>query len=139
MIDKNHTKIFLPKAWTLEYEIARSNLYRLLDLAIKLAQYEENHPWEKLKEDTINGIWKKILDVYKDGHELTLQDSYVIFQPLNEKKASKAITAQYFSSLIKGEIAPIKGNDVLLTEIKNCILTDINLKYIVDAINHVTN
>ena len=138
-IDKNHTKIFLPKAWTLEYEIARSGLYRLLDLAIKLAQYEENHPWEKLEEKTINGIWKEILDVYKDGHELTLQESYDIFKPLNEKIVSKAITAQYFSSLIKGEMAPVKGNDDLLSEIKECILTDINLKYIVDAINHVTN
>ncbi len=137
-IEKNHTQLFLPRAWTLEYEIARSGLYRLLDLAIKLAQFEDNHPWEKLKDDTIKAIWREINEVYKDGHVLTLQESYDIFKPLNDKKVSKAITSQYFSSLLKGQIVPVKGNDALISEIKNCILTDENLKYIVDAINYVT-
>ena len=37
-INADRIKIFLPQAWTLEYEIAGSGLYRLLATAIKAAQ-----------------------------------------------------------------------------------------------------
>lgn len=35
-INQDRIKIFLPQAWTLEYELAGSGLYRLLATAIKV-------------------------------------------------------------------------------------------------------
>ena len=65
--------------------------------------------------------------------------SYEIFEPLNEGKVSKAITAQYLAGMLVGDLPPVKGNDEFKEAIKRIINTDEKLKYLKDAIEYVTN
>lgn len=119
-------KIFLPKKWTLEYEIANSKLCNFLAAAIELARFEKNGvivdgaKIEEVKE--INSPSK-----YKNDDPAV---SYQIFKPLNNGTVSKAITAQYFSQLLEDYADKDK--------LKDLIEEDSYLSYIVDAIKHVT-
>lgn len=119
-------KIFLPKKWTLEYEIANSKLCKFLAEAIELARLEklgvtiDGAEIKRVK----NKIGSKKM---KDNDPTT---SYQIFKPLNDGTVSKAITAQYFSQLLE--------DYVNMDELKNLIESDSYLSYIVEAIKHVT-
>ena len=138
-INSDRTKIFLPKAWTLEYEIAGSGLYRLLLTAIKAAQKEEKDPEEHISDEALMGLWNEVKDEYPDGHVPTNAEAYNIFEPLNEGTVSKAITAQYLAGMILGELPPVKGNSDLKASVKSIFETDEKLKYLKDAIEFVTS
>lgn len=114
-------RIFLPKCWTLEYDIARSTLFKKLALAIELAKYE-------MQDMSItNEILKKEKGEIEKQYctDITDEIAYKIFKPLNDGSVSKAITAQYLSEL-------------LTDEDKGDIESDEYLDYIVKAIKHVT-
>lgn len=49
-------KIFLPNSWTLEYEIACSRIYRLLELAIRAAQKEYSEPSLAIDEGVLMSL-----------------------------------------------------------------------------------
>lgn len=136
MID--NVKLYLPQFWTLEYEIASSGLYKLLRAAVLAAKEEKLHPEEIIDDNKLNDIWDIVVKEYPNSHSLTLQDSYDIFKPLNDGDVSKAITAQYLSAMILGEIPPTKNGKFEKTEVIKILKTDSNLKYIIDAIFHVT-
>lgn len=104
-INKNNIKIFLPKSWTLEYEIAGSGLYRLLATAIKAALMEKAHPEVEITNEVLNKLWKEVTDVYPNEHIPTQEEVYMIFAPLNDGIVSKAITAQYLAGMLAGELA----------------------------------
>lgn len=137
-INKGKTEIFLPIEWTLEYEIAKSGLFRLLVLAIKAAQIEKNSPEDDLTDERLLELWGKVKEEYPDGHVVTNVEAYNIFAPLNDGTISKAITAQYLAGMIAGQLPPIKGNDDLKEKVKGIIENDERLKYIKKAIEHVT-
>lgn len=137
-INIGRTEIYLPKDWTLEYEIAGSGLYRLLDMAIKLAQIEKKFPNYDLTDERLLELWGKVKEEYPDGHLPSREESYKIFAPLNDGTVSKAITAQYLAGMIAGELLPVKGNDALREKIRSIILNDERLNYIMKAIEHVT-
>ena len=119
-------KIFLPKKWTLEYEIANSKLCKFLAEAIELARLEKLGV--TIDGAEIKGVKNKIgSKKMKDNDPTT---SYQIFKPLNDGTVSKAITAQYFSQLLE--------DYVNMDELKNLIESDSYLSYIVEAIKHVT-
>lgn len=137
-INKGKTKIYLPKDWTLEYEIARSGLYRLLVTATKAAKKETDNPWLEMTDETLLELWNTVKEDYPDGYVLTKKDIYRIFAPLNEGVVSKAITAQYLAGMISGELPPVKGNDEMKGKVKSIIETDDRIKYLKEAIEHVT-
>lgn len=132
-------KIFLPKAWTLEYEIANSGLYKLLSTAIEAAHLEECHPELEITNEVIMELWDDINTHYPEEYSPTKEDAYKIFQSLNDGTVSKAITAQYLAGMIAGELPPVSNGAVDRDTIKEIIETDESLKYLVNAILHVTN
>lgn len=131
-------KIFLPKAWTLEYEIANSGLYKLLSTAIEAAHLEECHPEQEITNEVIMELWDDINTHYPEEHSPTKEEAYKIFQSLNDGTVSKAITAQYLAGMIAGELPPVSNGAVDKDTIKGIIETDQNLKYLVETILHVT-
>lgn len=137
-INADGIKIFLPQAWTLEYEIAGSGLYRLLATAIKAAQMEKAQPKAEIGNDALNKLWKKVTEVYPDGHRPTKEETYKIFAPLNDGTVSKAITAQYLAGMLAGELAPVSDGTVNRDAVKSVVENDDKLKYLVEAIKHVT-
>lgn len=137
-INIGKTEIFLPKDWTLEYEVAGSGLYRLLDMSIKLAQIEKRFPNYELTDERLLELWDKVKEEYPDDHIPSREESYKIFAPLNDGAVSKAITAQYLAGMIAGELLPVKGNDALREKVRSIILNDERLNYITKAIEHVT-
>ena len=132
-------KIFLPKALTLVYEIANSRLYKLLSTAIDAAHQEEIHPEQEITDEIIMELWNEVNAHYPDGHSPTSKDVYEIFRPLNDGTVSKAVTAQYLAGMIAGDLPPVSNGIIDKNAIKEMIETDENLKYLVNAILHVTN
>lgn len=137
-INSDKTKIFLPKSWTLEYEIAGSGLYRLLATAIKAAAEEENNPEQEITDEVMLALWKDTKDIFPDGHTPTKLEAYLLFKPLNDGTVSKAITAQYLAGMLSGDVVPVKGDADLQTKVKRIVETDERLKYLKDAIVFVT-
>lgn len=131
-------KIFLPHSWTLEYEIANSGLYKLLSTAIKAAHIEESNPEKEISNEIIMELWEDVNICYPEGYSPTKNETYEIFQPLNDGTVSKAITAQYLAGMIVGELPPVSNGIVDKNTIKEIIETDENLKYLVHAIQYVT-
>ncbi len=137
-VNTDKIKIFLPKSWTLEYEIAGSGLYRLLATAIKASQKEESDPDWEVTDVIMTSLWNEVKAVFPDGHTPTSEEAYRIFRPLNEGKISKAITAQYFAGMLVGDLPPVSCGIVSKETIKHIVETDEKLKYLVDAIKYVT-
>ncbi|HCY73035.1 MAG TPA: hypothetical protein DHU75_02615, partial [Rikenellaceae bacterium] len=54
--------------------------------------------------------------------------AYTIFEPLNEGRVSKAITAQYLAEILNREA----------TKYKSVLENDEHLHYLIEAIKHVT-
>lgn len=115
-------KIFLPKCWTLEYELARSAVAKKLALAIELANAEKSNI--DLTHEDIDSLKKHLYKKY--DHILNPSEAYEIFKPLNDNKISKAITAHHLAEIIDSED-------------KKAFEEDDFLKYIVSAIKYVTN
>lgn len=137
-INADGIKIFLPKAWTLEYEIAGSGLYRLLETAIRAAKKEAANQEQEITDEVLKNLWNEVINDYPEGNTPTKEVVYKIFEPLNEGTVSKAIIAQYLAGMLAGELPPVSDNIVDREEVKRIVESDEKLKYLVDAINHVT-
>lgn len=114
-------KLFAAKHWTLEYEIAKSGLYKELAIAVKMAKGEQS---EELV--THEDAKKSVEEQYKDGTNDAV--AYKIFKPINDGDVSKAIVAQFLAEILETNAA----------EYKTVLETDENLAYLVEAIKHVT-
>lgn len=137
-INADKIKIFLPQAWTLEYEIAGSSLYKLLATAIKAAQQEKAHPELEITDKILNQLWNDVTDEFPDGGIPTKEVGYKIFEPLNDGTVSKAITAQYLAGMLAGELAPVRDETVSRDAVRSIVENDDKLKYLVEAIKYVT-
>lgn len=115
-------RVFVPKSWTLEYELARSGLYKDLAIAIKMADAEQ-----KGNDICMDDVRSDIDSQYSGDSNETI--AYELFKPINDGVVSKAIVAQHLASIIKSDI----------TRVKVVLETDEYLKYLVDAINHATS
>lgn len=136
-VNADSTQLFLPESWTLEYEIAGSGLYRLLAIAIKMAKNEERNSAE-IDCKALSELCTKIKKKYPDDYIPTLDDAYEIFKPLNDGDVSKAVTAQYLAGTLLGEFPVINNFFGDRTKLKSIVKSDEKLKYLVDAIKHVT-
>ena len=137
-INADRIKIFLPQAWTLEYEIAGSGLYRLLATAIKAAQKEVTDPEQEMTDEVLKDLRSEVKTDYPDGHTPTREEAYRIFEPLNEGTVSKAITAQYLAGMLTGDLPPVSDGTIDKNDVRHIVETDEKLKYLVEAIKHVT-
>lgn len=126
---KDKIKIFLPEKWTLEYDIACSNLYKHIDQAILIANIEKNNPLKLIDDAIFQETKEDVESKYKDV-ELTPQTCYDIFKPLCKGNISKASTAQYLAEILE--------DDNKDSKISKIFESDPYLKYLCDAIYHVT-
>lgn len=129
--DKLPVKIYLPEQWTLEYEIASSKLYRYLCQAIDLARIEKSNPYFSASDNDFSSIKETVDGLYSTDVLTNKQQVYNIFKPVSDGVVSKAIVAQYLAQILMNETD--SG-----TNIKEMILSDLRLRYIVDAIHYVT-
>lgn len=119
--ETSNIEIFIAPHWTLEYVLALSSLKKELAVAIHYSRYKNPE-----SESNMTKLQTKITELNKE--ENIVKDAYTLFKPINEKVVSKAIVAQQLSKnlLIKKD------------EIKKIIEDDPYLRYLVNAIYHVT-
>ena len=128
--------IYLPNQWTLEYEIACSKLQKYLFCAIYVAEHEGNKTFQY--EEALSEADKEWAKQYGGKtKEDAKQRAYDIFSKLNDKKASKAATAQYLADLLSKQHQKEIGDNSENT-IKYILEHDPYLQYIIDALKHVT-
>lgn len=137
-INRDNVRIFLSPNWTLEYEFAKSKLYKLLAFALNIAKFEQGNPIELLGNEFIQETWTNIETNYRD-ESLDGPNVYSLFKPINNGSVSKAICAQYLAEAIAGRIDCIKqSNDNFNEWVQDALETDPNIKYLADAIKYVT-
>lgn len=133
----NQTKVSLAPNWTLEYEIALSGFRKLFYRSVLWAEKIENSTtgipkatkWSEVskKSDTDFTEWKK---EFKEDKRKQSKIAYKIYrETMLDKDISKAITAQKFAEAL---------NEKNAEDVKTKILSSSTLRYIVDAICHVT-
>ena len=137
-VNADGIKIFLPEAWTLEYEFAGSGLYRLLETAIRAAKKEAANQEQEITDEVLKNLWNEVINDYPEGNTPTKEVVYKIFEPLNEGTVSKAITAQYLAGMLAGELAPVRDETVSRDAVRSIVENDDKLKYLVEAIKYVT-
>ena len=123
-------EVFIGNTWTLEFEIAKSVLNRILHIAIQIAIYTKNEERIFKKFDYRKAVIKCQSDFTnwnaqgKNANEIAVE----IYAPLERDLVSKAITAQIFSKLLKRSKLD-----------KQLLLDDPNLKYLIDAIKYAAD
>ena len=137
-VNADGIKIFLPEAWTLEYEFAGSGLYRLLETAIRAAKKEAANQEQEITDEVLKNLWNEVINDYPEGNTPTKEVVYKIFEPLNEGTVSKAITAQYLAGMLVGELVPVRDETVSRDAVRSIVENDDKLKYLVEAIKYVT-
>lgn len=134
-------KYFIGTDWTLEYLLGLSclkNLFYEAILIAKLLQRSDDFDFndDEYKEETkkinqkVNGeiaSWEEI----KTSSEIAYELYWEIMQGKGKNKTSKAVVAQCLASLLERE----KNNLSLINKVKK----DQHLRYLIDAINHVTD
>ena len=134
------TKVFVSPNWTLEYEIALSAYHKLFYQSILWAQKIENAktgiPKEsKLAEvkDNLDEDFDRWKNDWEEDDRKREKIAYEIYRKtMLNKNVSKTITAQKFAEMISDRA---KKNHV---KFKNKLIDSEYLKYIIDAIFHVT-
>ncbi|OME10701.1 ATP-dependent nuclease [Paenibacillus odorifer] len=118
--ETNGISVFVASNWTLEYELAMSSLGDELVNAIHNVKFKN-----PTSQTNINKLQttKGLLAAFNDPEE----KAYEIYKPLLEKKVSKAAVAQDLALLLLDREAN-----------KQKVITDQYLKYLRDAIYHVT-
>lgn len=124
-----NTIVCVSDRWTLEYDLALYGCAKLMHVAITLGVIA-NEKGERLSEDDEKAATEAALDAWKRleaaGHTAE-KLAAIIYQPLYEKEASKAITAQYAAHLLlTGTYG--KGDDLFKTL----------PPYLQRALNHLT-
>lgn len=120
--------------WTMEFDLALSCIREYIYAAILIAKdiksdegIIDNIDIEKYINDS-----KEEIDQFIEEGKIDMDIAYEIYKPLLKGNASKAVCAQYLSKILLN-----KSNES--EELVNKINEDENIKYIVDAIHHVTN
>ncbi|MDU7575193.1 MAG: AAA family ATPase [Bacillus subtilis] len=122
--------LYIAPEWTLEYSLAFSVLRRLLYKSIHTMRYKK--PFEGRYKKEYDEMICKIKD-HKRNPEIT---AYEIFKPLNDKIVSKAEVAQTLAAVINNGI---KTSPEKAKSLREKVLNDNYLKYLVDAIIHTSN
>lgn len=124
-----NTIVCVSDRWTLEYDLALSGCAELMHKAISLAETAKSKDERLCDEDEEAAMaaaeesWARLKAAGHAAEEL----ASIIYQPLYEKKASKAITAQYVAQLL--ESGDYGQGDSLFETLPN---------YLQEALTHLT-
>ena len=140
-----NTKVCISDHWTFEYDLAFYGCAKLMYLAIQLAE-KANSRNERLSEReeplTLRAAEESWEELCKENYEPGKLAS-IIYQPLKEQKASKAIAAQYAANLVesgdfgKGEELFLRLPPYLQEALKH--LTDVDSIYSLNESNYKTD
>lgn len=136
-LDGQIVQTYVSPYWTLEHDIALSELRPLLLKAIlqaKKIQNSDKYGLTDKKNELVETEIKILNASWKEKNYTDFQIAYDIYKNLVTKesnKVSKAIIGQCFATLIE------EYEDK--EELKKIILRDKNLKYLVEAINYATS
>lgn len=136
-LDGQVVQTYVSPYWTLEHDIALSELRPLLLKAIlqaKKIQNSDKYGLTDKKNELVETEIKILNASWKEKNYTDFQIAYDIYKNLVTKesnKVSKAIIGQCFATLIE------EYEDK--EELKKIILRDKNLKYLVEAINYATS
>lgn len=124
-------KTFISPVWTLEYDICLSGLRRLFYKAVLYAEKIQNSDKYCLTDEKIKEIEGQIANDIKTWEGKSNEEvATLIYKDIVIKKSiSKAIISQCFAELLKKEKDPLK----------EILLADDKVKYLIDAINYVTS
>lgn len=127
--------VFLGSTWTLEFEIAKSCLRELLHCSIQIAIKLNNESKDFILSDYKNVLRKCNGDFIQWAIDKKSENeiAVAIYAPLERKQASKAISAQVFSMLLRRTSE--KKTKIDATK----VLTDPALSYLVMAIKHAAH
>ncbi|MGO4308536.1 ATP-dependent endonuclease [Pseudomonas sp. KB_15] len=109
------TIVCVSDRWTLEFDLALYGCAELMFTAIHLAKKADSRKERLTQEDEVKTtaeakeLWGKLT---ADGHP-PVKLASIIYQPLVEKDASKAVTAQYAAHLISSGTFG-RGKDLLI-------------------------
>ncbi|MBM3116420.1 ATP-dependent nuclease [Jeongeupia naejangsanensis] len=123
------TIVCVSDRWTLEYDLALSGCAEVMHIAISLAEMAEtkgerlSNEDEKLAKVAAEASWKSLQAAKHTAEQL----ASIIYQPLYEKNASKAIAAQYAAQLLAS--GDYGRGDVLFKKLP---------LYLQDALAHLT-
>lgn len=153
-------KAFVAPNWTFEYTLALSCIKRSLYRAVLYAEKIQNSDKYALTNEKIEEVDKKVESDFSVWDSLGYDNYRIAYEIYNntllDKNISKAITAQCLASILhyfildkeKGEISKEdmfnidlyqkKYNPDSKAELKEKLLADENLAYLVDAIIHAT-
>ncbi len=120
-------KAFVSSLKTLEFDIAMGNLYMYINKAIQIAKkIKYSNDW--ITEQDIQNIQLQDFSNEKDIHKR----ASIVYESLEKKQASKSVTAQWLGKLLNDD-----KKDVI-SLIKEDYKNDTGVKYLIEAIEHVT-
>lgn len=124
---EKNIKAFVSPLKTLEFDIAMGGLCSYIDRAIQIA--------EKIKSCNDWITDEEFQDIYP--HDFSNENNIIriaknIYEPLEKNQASKTVTAQWLSKLLNDD------KDNVLTLIRKDYTEDKGIKYLIEAIEHVT-
>ncbi|MGL5766179.1 MAG: ATP-dependent nuclease [Sarcina sp.] len=120
--------------WTMEFDLALSCIREYIYAAVLIAKdiKSDEEVVDSINiDDYINDSKEEIDKFLADGKD-NMDIAYQIYKPLLKGNASKAVCAQYLSKILLNES---NENEELVKSIR----VDEHIKYILDAIYHVTN
>ncbi len=134
-------KTFVSKCWTLEYDLACSQLKKDFYLGLLHAEYVKNSDKYGLTEKKKLKALKRLEDDFATWEKKWEKDprknqkiAYKIYNDFMLKKGKlKSITAQCFAQIIKDKFE-LGGNE--RTDLKQCFETDEYLDYLTKAIKY---
>jgi putative ATP-dependent endonuclease of the OLD family len=128
-----HVEVFVSPKWTLEYTLALSSLRKELYRAILYAKAIKNSDKYVLTEQKRQKIKTDVVHDFEKWQTDLKSDEEIAFEIYNntmlEKSVSKAIVAQCFAKILE---------DCDRDELRSKISTDVNIRYLIDAINYAT-
>ena len=131
--ENGNIKVFHSPLWTMEFDIALGEFAGMMNSAVSIAQLSKSRTSHKIFRGVNDLEAKKRIEKANESYQQMVENgfdkniiAYKIYEKLKNNKASKAVTAQWFSKLLL-------DNDVFPS-----IYEDNSIKYILDAIYHVT-
>jgi putative ATP-dependent endonuclease of OLD family len=100
--DNPNVKVFVSNYWTLEYDLAKSDLVEVIYYGIQLAVVAKDKDERLSDEDEEQALTaaKASWPTFRAGFTTTEALAIAVYQPLYEKEASKAISAEYIAKLL---------------------------------------
>lgn len=122
-----NVRAFISPLKTLEFDIAMGSLYTYIDRAIQIAKkIKPNKDW--ITDEEFQNTHPQDFSNENDIHKR----AKIIYEPLEKNDASKPVTAQWLGKLLND------NKDNVLNLIRKDYTENTGIKYLIEAIEHVT-